>query len=328
MGIFLVMESPVNDKSLWNGVCLVGFGSHARLKLLPAINSAGIDSINIVTSKFGLRLPGVRVFSKLADAIRTLPVDTLFVVATPPRVHYSQVKALIDANRDVFVEKPAFLCREESSELSSLATERGLVLAEMLMYLENRSVNEVINELKSGTHRVRRIECQFLIPAVPNKTFRTEVSLGNSLLSDMGCYPLSLLATAGYDIRNINLMITRSKAASSPMFTIEGKHQNTDFHIQVGCDSKYTNKVRVDFDGGLQVTCEPFFYGRKGERTVASTDQSRKEVRTVYESDAYKVMFLRPRRDWIMSQRNRIQALDMVSEVLERLGNQAGLRHF
>ena len=54
-----------------------------------------------------------------------------------------------------------------------------------------------------------------LIPAVPNKTFRTEVSLGNSLLSDMGCYPLSLLATAGYDIRNINLMITRSKAASS-----------------------------------------------------------------------------------------------------------------
>ena len=51
------MERPVNDKSLWNGVCLVGFGSHARLKLLPAINSAGIDSINIVTSKFGLRLP-------------------------------------------------------------------------------------------------------------------------------------------------------------------------------------------------------------------------------------------------------------------------------
>ena len=75
------------------------------------------------------------------------------------------------------------------------------------------------------------------------------------------------------------------------MFTIEGKHQNTDFHIQVGCDSKYTNKVRVDFDGGLQVTCEPFFYGRKGERTVASTDQFRKEVRTVYESDAYKLMF-------------------------------------
>ena len=136
-------------------------------------------------------MSGVQVFLTVIDAISCLPETTLFVIATPPNVHYAQVKAVIEAGRDVFVEKPAFLSLNESVELSRLADEHGVVLVEMLMYLENNSVQQIISELKCASGSVKNIECQFLIPSVPLGTFRTEASLGNSLLSDMACYPLS-----------------------------------------------------------------------------------------------------------------------------------------
>ena len=112
-----------------------------------------------------------------------------FVIATPPNVHYVQVKAVIESGRDVFVEKPAFLSHNEFDELSRLASERGLVLVEMLMYLENNSVQKIIRELKEHLDRLRILNPVFN-PSVPLEPFTED--LGNSLLSDMACYPLSI----------------------------------------------------------------------------------------------------------------------------------------
>ena len=161
-------------------------------------------------------------FLTVADAISCLPKTTLFVIATPPNVHYAQARAVIEADRDVFVEKPAFLSLKESAELSRLASERGVVLVEMLMYLENNSVQQIIDELKCAPGSVKNIECQFLIPSVPLGTFRTEASLGNSLLSDMACYPLSLLAIAGYDLSNLVLVADDYRDKQNPTFCIRG----------------------------------------------------------------------------------------------------------
>ena len=142
-----------------------------------------------------------------------------FVIATPPNIHYVQVKAVIEADRDVFVEKPAFLSLKESVELNKLACEHDVVLVEMLMYLENNSVQRIIDELNCASGSVKNIECQFLIPSVPSGTFRTESSLGNSLLSDMACYPLSLLAIAGYDLPKLVLVTDNSSSISSNIFS-------------------------------------------------------------------------------------------------------------
>ena len=143
------------------------------------------------------------------------------------------------------LKKPAFLSLKESVELSRLASERGVVLVEMLMYLENNSVQQIIDELKCESGSVKNIECQFLIPSVPLGTFRTEVSLGNSLLSDMACYPLSMLAIAGYDLSNLVLVADNHGAKQNLTFCIEGKAQQTNINIRVGRDGQYRKQSKA-----------------------------------------------------------------------------------
>ena len=318
-------ESQINCNLSWDGACIIGLGDHAKNKLVPGLESAGLQIIGVVSRNPTLVMLGVQIFLTVTDAISRLPETTLFVIATPPNVHYAQVKAVIEAGRDVFVEKPAFLSLKESVELRRLASERSVVLVEMLMYLENNSVQQIISELKCASGSVKNIECQFLIPSVPLGTFRTEASLGNSLLSDMACYPLSLLAIAGYDLSNLILIEDNRRAKKNPTFCIKGKSQKTNIHIRVGHDDKYQNNLKLVFDDDREISCEPFFYGRKGHRKLIRVTSAGMITEQILEANGYECMFLRKRPQWLATQEFRWDALGSVSESLERLGRQAGM---
>lgn len=318
-------ENQINLNLSWDGVCIIGLGDHAKNKLVPGLESAGLQIIGVVSRNPTLVMLGVQIFLTVTDAISRLPETTLFVIATPPNVHYAQVKAVIEAGRDVFVEKPAFLSLKESVELRRLASERSVVLVEMLMYLENNSVQQIISELKCASGSVKNIECQFLIPSVPLGTFRTEASLGNSLLSDMACYPLSLLAIAGYDLSNLILIEDNRRAKKNPTFCIKGKSQKTNIHIRVGHDDKYQNNLKLVFDDDREISCEPFFYGRKGHRKLIRVTSAGMITEQILEANGYECMFLRKRPQWLATQEFRWDALGSVSESLERLGRQAGM---
>jgi hypothetical protein len=289
------------------------------------LEAAGLKVIGVVSRNPALIISDVKLFVTVKDAISCLPKNTLFLISTPPNVHYEQVKAVIEADRDVFVEKPAFLSFEETIELSRLATKRGLVLVEMLMYLENNSVQYIIDELKYASGSIKSIECQFLIPSVPQGTFRTEVSLGNSLLSDMACYPLSMLAIAGYDLCDLFLVTDSTSTKQNLIFCIKGKSQETKIYIRVGCNGQYQNKVKLQFDDDREISCEPFFYGREGHRALIKVTKAGKLVESIFEENAYELMFKRKRSEWILTQKSRLDVLGLVSESLNQLGRQAGL---
>jgi hypothetical protein len=320
-----VTENQINRNLSWDGVCVIGLGNHAKNKLIPGLKAAGLPVIGVVSRNPALAISDVQMFLTVADATLRLPKTTLFVIATPPNVHYVQVKAVIEAGRDVFIEKPAFLSLNESVELSRLASERGVVLVEMLMYLENNSVQQIIRELKDASGSVKNVECLFLIPSIPPRTFRTEESLGNSLLSDMACYPLSLLALAGYDLSNLVLIEGTLKTKQNPTFLIKGKSQKTNIHIQVGRDSVYRNNLKLEFDDGRKVSCEPFFYGREGYRKLTRANSTGMVTEQIHETNGYERMFLRKRSEWVANQESRCDALGKVSSSLENLGRQAGM---
>ena len=318
-------ENQINRDLSWDGVCVIGLGNHAKNKLIPGLEAAGLPVIGVVSRNSALAISDVQIFLTVADATLRLPKTTLFVIATPPNVHYVQVKEVIEAGRDVFVEKPAFLSLNDSVELSRLASERGVVLVEMLMYLENNSVQQIIRELEDASGLVKNIECQFLIPSVPLGTFRNEESLGNSLLSDMACYPLSLLALAGYDLSDLILVADTHKTNLNPTFLIKGKSQKTNIHIRVGHDDVYLNKLKLEFDDGRQVSCEPFFYGREGYRKLIRVNSTGMLTEQIHETNGYERMFLRKRSQWVATQESRCDALGLVSSSLEKLGRQAGM---
>ena len=309
----------------WDSVCVVGIGGHAKDKLLPALNIVGLNISGLVSRDRNFKNKGLKSFLTLSEAILKLPETTLFVVSTPPNIHYSQVKELIEAGRDVFVEKPAFLSLHESNELTNLALNRGVILVEMLMYLENRSVQKIISELKSKQNSIKEIKCEFLIPSIPKGTFRNGSNLGNSLLSDMGCYPLSLLTMAGFDLSHLSLVLENNNDRDGENFFIEGKSNDTKIQIRVGLSKDYLNSFIIRYHNNNEICCEPIFYARKGNRNLSKLIGSKVIQDQIYESNSYELMFSKKRSEWLVTQKERLHSLDLVSEILERLGRQAGL---
>ena len=63
----------------------------------------------------------------------------------------------------------------------------------------------------------------------------------------------------------------------------------------------------------------------KGHRALIKLTKAGELVEPIFEHNAYELMFLRKRSEWIVTQKSRLDALDLVSESLERFGRQAGL---
>ena len=69
----------------WDCSCIIGFGNHAKSKILPALENVGIKIGGIVSSKDQLMLPGVEIFTNVADAIKFLPTNkSLFMNLVRP----------------------------------------------------------------------------------------------------------------------------------------------------------------------------------------------------------------------------------------------------
>src|SRR5437762_380981 len=75
-----------------------------------------------------LNSSGVAQSHRTADARTLFPIVDAAVVVTPAHTHFEMCRALLEAGKDVFVEKPITLKSAEAKELTELAKRNGLIL--------------------------------------------------------------------------------------------------------------------------------------------------------------------------------------------------------
>lgn len=308
--------------------CLVGLGGHAKTKLAPALEESGWRISAVVSStvaKFG----DATVYRCLDAALDILSRDTLFVVASPPAVHFKQVVSILKGGFDVMVEKPAFLDAADVEIVRQIADRRSLMLVEMFMYLESEIVMQALDLLVTEQTRIRRVSMNFTLPSLPSGTFRTSAGLANSLLADVGCYPLSFLARAGLPLDVLQAGYGPAAASGLPAYSIGGEIAGLQIAAQVGGADSYANCLRFEFGDGSAWTVEPFFFGRPGPRTVrremADTTPPTAASAVLNESNAFVRMFSHPRSHWISTQNARLSEMSRVADALSRFGQSLGL---
>jgi virulence factor len=113
-------------------VAIVGLGEIARKAYLPMLaEQAGLDlmlssrsesSVHQVQAQYRIQSGA----TDLTELIRNRP-DVAFVL-TPKETHFEIVRQLLNADVDVFVEKPATLHSDETEQLAELAERRGRIL--------------------------------------------------------------------------------------------------------------------------------------------------------------------------------------------------------
>lgn len=114
---------------------LVGFGMGGRVFHAPLLSSVeGIELAAVVersSDNAAKRYPGITTYRSLEAMLADSSLD-LFVVTTPSGTHFQVAKQILEAGRNVVVDKPMSPTSGEISQLMSLATAHNVLLVPFL----------------------------------------------------------------------------------------------------------------------------------------------------------------------------------------------------
>jgi predicted dehydrogenase len=302
--------------------CIVGVGGHARNKLIPALLANDQQVVGLVSTQSPDLLPWGLVFDNINSALVALPTDTVFIIATPPTLHFEQVRSAVEAGRDVIVEKPAFVSANDAREIAAICQVQGTIVVEGLMYRHTALYRRFIEYWVTHRNRIDAMDAVFLIPEVPPGTFRQENSIASSCLYDMGCYVISLLADLLLPLSDLRLVHVSHLGQGLEEISISGVLDGVKVSIKIGVAETYHNFIELRTRDGETARFLPFFYGRPGERWIMLGSHGRIKKESLVEVDAFQAMFVVPRSQWLAGQVQRSACMIAVATSLETLGHE------
>ncbi len=302
--------------------CVVGVGGHARSKLIPALLANDQHVVGLVSTQSPGLLPCGPVFSNIESALLALPTDTVFIIATPPALHFEQVQSVVEAGRDVIVEKPAFVSVHDAREIAAICHDQGTVVVEGFMHRHTTLYRRFIEYWGKYRNRIDALDAVFLIPDVPLGTFRQERSIASSCLYDMGSYVISLLADLLLPLDDLRLGHVTHFEQELEEISIFGVLDGVKISIKIGVAVTYQNVIELRTHDGESALFHPFFYGRSGERFIMTGSHGTIKKEALQEVDAFQAMFVVPRSQWLADQAARSARMIAVATSLEALGHE------
>lgn len=106
-----------------------------------------LDDDNI--AKVKEQYPGVKTTKDFNDILNSKEI-TGVVVVTPSHTHFKFVKAMLEAGKNVYVEKPISTVAQEARDLADLADSKGLVLMVGHLLLYHPAVNRLKMLVEEG----------------------------------------------------------------------------------------------------------------------------------------------------------------------------------
>jgi predicted dehydrogenase len=302
--------------------CIVGLGGHARNKIIPALRAIDQSVVGCVSNQSLSLSSEMRIFRCLDDALRELPQDTVFVIATPPLVHFEQAYKVAESGRDIFVEKPAFLAPEDVHLIMSMSKAREAFVVENFMYRHTAMYAAFFRYWSVHRKQIVSMNMVFTIPKLPSGTFRNQDSVASSSLFDIGCYGVSLLVDMQIPTDILRIVKVSGSYSEGEEVAIWGVYENIEINFVIGVGRSYSNAVELKTEEGEQIIFDPFFYGRPGERWITTKTSKSILKKRIQEVDAFETMFSVPRHDWLSSQVSRAACMVKVVKCLDMLGNE------
>jgi NDP-hexose-3-ketoreductase len=182
-------------------VAILGASEIAFRRFLPAIKKdsrfeyAGvayyrdqdIEKAEAFKSQFG-----GEVFLGFERVLQDPTIEAVYV-PQPPALHYQYGKAVIEANKHLFMEKPFTTSLAWSQELIGEAKTKNLATIENYMFRFHKQIREFIKIANSGIlGHIDHYEVRFSFPLRQKNDFRYLKALGGGALLDCGGYTIML----------------------------------------------------------------------------------------------------------------------------------------
>jgi predicted dehydrogenase len=210
-------------------VGIVGFGMGGRVFHAPLISSVeGLEFAAVVertTSKAAERYPGIITYRSVAEMLDDASIG-LCVVTTPSGTHFEIARQILEAGRQVIVDKPVCITSAKVALLMRLASARNL----LLVPFHNRrwdgdfqTVRRIIGEGSLG--RLVSFESRFdrWRPDIPkDRLWKENVETGGGTLLDLGPHLADQALTLFGKPEGVSATVHRERdgAGSDDAFTI------------------------------------------------------------------------------------------------------------
>lgn len=304
-----------------NNYYIVGYGKHSSSKIIPALENLNKRIFGIITSKSLQLDKNYILFKNLNEAIKSSTKNSIFIIATAPSMHYKQIQTILDAKRNIIVEKPIFISAKDAMNINNILLNKNLFVVEAMMYKHTLLYKRFFEYWLCFKDKITKLECKFLIPSIPKGTFRDELNIASSPLYDIGCYVISLLIDMGIILDNLEIKDVLFKHSRINKIIINRVINEVEFCLEFGLHNDYKNFVKL-YTKNDQIKFEPFFYGRKAEKIITryQTLQTKEEI--IQDYNAFEMMFNISNHEWIFNQKKRFVNIIRVNKVLDSLSDQ------
>ena len=176
-------------------VGLVGFGMSGRVFHAPLLSSVeGLELAAVVERHSDLaaqRYPGITTHRSLEAMLADSSLG-LFVVATPSGTHFQVARQILEAGKNVVVDKPVALASSEVAQLMELASARGVLLIPFFNRRWDGDFQTIRELLRGGSlGRIVYLESRFdrWRPDPPSdRLWKEDPSAGGGVLLDLGTH--------------------------------------------------------------------------------------------------------------------------------------------
>lgn len=144
-------------------------------------------------------------FKRYEDLINCNDIDIVYV-ALPNSLHYYWVLKIIENNKNVLVEKPAFISLLEANDFYKKIIDKDLFFQEAFMYRylpQTKSIIEILKDQEIG--KISSMSSSFGMNLLTKKKFlffekkksinpkdrKFDKEMGGGSIYDLGCYPSS-----------------------------------------------------------------------------------------------------------------------------------------
>ncbi|MDA9753514.1 Gfo/Idh/MocA family oxidoreductase [Candidatus Pelagibacter sp.] len=144
-------------------------------------------------------------FERYEDLINCKDIDIVYV-ALPNSLHYHWVLKIIENNKNVLVEKPAFISSLEADDFYKKIVDKDLFFQEAFMYRylpQTKSIIEILKNQEIG--KISSMNSYFGMNLLTKKKFfffekkksinpkdrKFDKEMGGGSIYDLGCYPSS-----------------------------------------------------------------------------------------------------------------------------------------
>ncbi len=200
---------------------------------------------------------GGKVFESYRSLLSSKEIDSVYI-PLPPALHFQWAKLALEADKNIFLEKPFTTNLEDTQTLITIAKEKGLAIHENYMFVFHKQIESIDKLIASGeVGKVRSYKISFGFPRRAITDFRYKKALGGGALLDAG----------GYCIKYASHLLGKSAR-----FICANSYFEDEFEVDVFGSATMINDegiiAQITFGMDNDYKCELEIWGSKGTITT------------------------------------------------------------